>query len=430
MTAVKHPTSLAAACVWIPLFPLKCEIERRPGLSGQPVALLSPDDSRRVWQVSPLARRAGVKRGMTVSQAIGACPALRLCEADPVHYDERFSHLLAALGEVSPVIEPAELGRAFVGMDGLEGLYGGPERQIEIVMHTVRGAQYAVADGDGQTDAPAHPALRTHEVRVGFGKGKFVALVAATRAKPGEAVVVPPGREVAFLADQPVALLPLESELHRRLRLLGLRTLGQLAALPEAAVTAQFGRAGTRAWRLANGRAVEPVVGRPIPEPVTATVAFFAPVAEHDRLTRAAVQLVERALRHPRRRGWRVQVARLVAGVERGGSWVALTTFKDPSADRDRIVRPFAQRLELAPPTGAVVRLTVEFLAFTPGTAELQLFARDAVAAARAGRLRALRSAAQEITLRLKRPMLSRVVEVDPWSRLPERRYALIEYEP
>jgi hypothetical protein len=77
-----------------------------------------------------------------------------------------------------------------------------------------------------------------------------------------------------------------------------------------------------------------------------------------------------------------------------------------------------------------VVRLTVEFLAFSPGTAELQLFARDASAAARAGQLRALRSAAREIALRLKRPMLSRVVEVDPWSRLPERRYALIDFEP
>jgi hypothetical protein len=298
------------------------------------------------------------------------------------------------------------------------------------MLHAVRGAQYAVADGDGPVDVTAHRAPRTFDFRLGWGKGKFVSFVAATRAKPGEAVLVPPGREVAFLSDQPVALLPLEPDLHRRLRLLGLRTLGQLAALPEAAVTAQFGRAGTRAWRLATGRAVEPVVGRPSPEPVTATVAFFAPVAEHDRLKHAAAQLVERALRHPRRIGWRVQVARLVAGIERGGSWVALANFKDPSADRDRIVRPFAQRLEQTPPAGAVVRLTVEFLAFSPGTAELQLFARDASAAARAGQLRALRSAAREIALRLKRPMLSRVVEVDPWSRLPERRYALIDFEP
>src|SRR2546430_14471322 len=61
------------------------------------------------------------------------------------------------------------------------------------------------------------------------------------------------------------------------------------------------------------------------------------------------------------------------------------------------------------PPAGAVERLVVEFTAFVPGTAELQLFARDAQAAARAGRRRALRSAAQEIKLRLKRSLLYHV---------------------
>src|SRR5256885_452333 len=120
-----HLASSTAACCWIPLFALRCEEARRPELASQPCALLAPDASRRIWQVSPLARRAGAKPGMTVSQAIGLCPALRLCEPDPVHYDEQFARLLAALSEVSPVVEPAELGRAYVGTDGVEGPGGG-----------------------------------------------------------------------------------------------------------------------------------------------------------------------------------------------------------------------------------------------------------------------------------------------------------------
>src|SRR5690348_10674059 len=87
MTRIPRLTSDGAACCWIPLFPLRCEIARRPELAPLPVALVGPDDTRRVWQVSPLARHAGVKPGMTVSQAIGLCPALTLCEPDPVHYD-------------------------------------------------------------------------------------------------------------------------------------------------------------------------------------------------------------------------------------------------------------------------------------------------------------------------------------------------------
>jgi DNA polymerase-4/protein ImuB len=106
------------------------------------------------------------------------------------------------------------------------------------------------------------------------------------------------------------------------------------------------------------------------------------------------------------------------------------TVLKDPSADRERIAAPLCAKLEMTPPTGAVQRLVVEFTDFVRGTDELQLFARDAAAAARAGRVGALRSAAREMVARMRRTMLYRIVEVQPWSRLPERRYALIAYEP
>src|SRR3989442_8945359 len=78
---------------------------------------------------------------MTVSQAIGLCPALKLCERDVVHYDEQFSRLVAALVTVSPVVEPVELGRVFVGTDGLEGLYGAPGEIVEAIKRGMRNAK-------------------------------------------------------------------------------------------------------------------------------------------------------------------------------------------------------------------------------------------------------------------------------------------------
>jgi DNA polymerase-4/protein ImuB len=423
MTLTPHLASDSAACCWIPLFALRCELARRPELASRPVALLAPDTARtpQVWQVAPLARRAGVKPGMTVSQAIGLCPALKLCEPDPVHYDEQFSRLAAALVTVSPVVEPVELGRVFVGTDGLEGLYGGPEEIVEAIK---RGT-----DGEGSLGCSAFPLPRS-VFRVGWGIGKFVSWVAATRAKPGEAVIVPVGGEAKFLASQRLAVLPLDPDTHRRLLQLGVKTLGALVALPEEAVVSQFGRAGRRLWRLAAGLVSEPVVGRVVPEPIVAALTFFTPVGERDLLAHALDKLVDRALGDPRRSGWRVQVVRVHAELEHGASWLAEATLKDPSATRERIAAPLKTQLERSPPAGAVERLVVEFTAFAPGTAELQLFARDAGAAARAGRRRALQSAAREIALRIRRPMLYHVIEVQPWSRLPERRYALIDYEP
>ncbi len=422
----RRPTSSLAACVWIPLFPLRCEEARHEGLVGYPTALLAPDTTRKLWQVSPLARHAGVKPGMTVSQAIGLCSTLRLIEPDPVHYDERFANLLSALTEVSPVVEAAELGLAYVGVDGLEGIYGSREKIIEALKKTLECWNVG---------------------RIGLGPGKFIAWVAASRTKPGEAIVVPVGEEQKFLASQPVSVLPLDPDTHRRLRQLGIRSLGALAALPEAAVTAQFGALGKRLWRLAAGRIAEPVAGSIAPEPIVAALTFFTPVGERELLVHSLDQLIARALKHPRRIGWRVHAVRLRADIEcvemnenagRGAaccaptnrSWLVNVLLKDPTADGDRIAAPLKTRLEQSPPTGAVERLVLEFTAFAPGTAELQLFARDAQAAARAGQQRALQTAAREIRMRVQRACLYHIIEVQPWSRLPERRYALIDYEP
>ncbi|HVH11120.1 MAG TPA: hypothetical protein VM736_15095 [Gemmatimonadales bacterium] len=414
MNGLPHLTSDRAACCWIPLFALRCETARRPELAPVPVALVAADDPRRVWQVSPLARRAGAKPGMTVSQAIGVCPALTLCEPDPVHYDAEFARLLAALATVSPVIEPAELGRAYVGTDGLEGLYGAPAGIVSAIQRVIT------------TGSPFAPAA----LRIGWGRGKFVAWVAAMRAPPGETVIVPVGEEARFLAAQSITALPLDSDTHRRLRQLGLKTLGALTALPEDAVVSQFGAPGRRLWRLAAGRVVEPVVGRVAPEPIVAALAFFSPVGERELLGHALDRLIDRALGDPRRSGWRVQVVRARAELEHGASWLVEATLKDPAADRSGVAAPLKTALEHTPPAGAVERLVVEFTAFAPGTEELQLFARDASAAARAARRRALERAAREIKLRSKRSLLYHVIEVQPWSRLPERRYALIDYEP
>jgi DNA polymerase-4/protein ImuB len=407
----RSSTSSLAACVWIPLFPLRCEEARHEGLAAYPTALLAPDTTRKLWQVSSLARHTGVKPGMTVSQAIGLCSSLRLIEPDPVHYDDCFARMLAGLNEISPVVESAELGLAYVGTDGLKGIFGGPQQIIDAIRLTV-------GRSDGRT------------VRLGYGLGKFVAWVAATRSKPDDAVIVPLGGENSFLASQPISVLPLDSDTHRRLRQLGIRTLGALASLPEEAITAQFGAMGRRLWRLAAGRVAEPVAGRVAPEPIVAALTFFTPVGERELLAHALDQLIARALKHPRRIGWRVHAVRLRADLEGSSSWLAAILLKDPTADSARIAAPLKTRLEQSPPTGGVERLVLEFTAFAPGTSELQLFARDAQAAARAGQQRALQSAAREIRMRVKRSSLYHIIEVQPWSRLPERRYALIDYEP
>ncbi len=406
-----------ALCVWIPHFALRCEEQRRPDLTPGPIALLAPQDARRLWQISRGARRAGVRPGMTVSQAVGLCPSLTLWEPDPVHYDERFSSLLLALGNVSPVIEPAELGRAFVGMDGLEGLYGPPEKQISAI-------ERAIAE---ITDQETKPAL---SARLGWAKGKFAAWVAATRARLGEVMIVTHEERADFLASQPIAVLQADPDTHKRLAQLGIKKLNDLYRLPETAVISQFGNEGRRMWALATGTVVDPVIGIAKPEPIVIEFDFPNPVADRFILIHALERLIERAIRHPRRSGWRVLEVIVRAQQENGTSWTARTTLKEPTADPDHIATPVKSRIEQASLTGTVTTIAVELAAFVRGTNELQLFTRDANSSARAGRRRALRTAARQIRTRFKRTGLYHVVEIQPKSRILERRYALVDYEP
>ena len=121
---------------------------------------------------------------------------------------------------------------------------------------------------------------------------------------------------------------------------------------------------------------------------------------------------------------------RVLAGLEQKSSWMLNVTLKNPTADRDAILDPIKTRIRQTPPAGAIENLTVEFTRFAHGTDELQLFARDATSSARAGQRQALHWAAHEIKTRLKRSLLHHIIEVTPWSRIPERRYALIDYDP
>ncbi len=89
--------------------------------------------------------------------------------------------------------------------------------------------------------------------RLGSANRKYPAFVAAASAEPGELTWIMPGEEAAHLAEMPIELLPLDNEQRRRLHLLGLTSMGQLAALPLQAMLTQFGKSGFLLHGLVQG---------------------------------------------------------------------------------------------------------------------------------------------------------------------------------
>ncbi len=417
--------SRQALCLWLPTFELRLELVRTPELDSTSVALLSPGESTRrtIWQVSERAYEAGVRPGQLVSQAVSLCTSLTLLEPDPTHYDAAVDTMLEVLTELTPIVEPAGRGRVFLGMDGLGRLFGSPPRQIDRALRLL---------------FRVFPSPLVAATRAGMAPGKFGAWVAAASARSGAPVIVPEERLTSFFAHCPVGALPVDPLVIQRLERLDVHTLGTLRRFPEASLVAQFGEEGKNALAWATARRIDPVRPRHRPRPIRVSLEFPTPVGMTETLHGALDRLVERALSRPARRGRSVTGARMGAHLESGGSWYVDTILREPTSERERIAAPLRTKMAISPPPKAVETLLVELTDFGVPSTQTGLFDRKSTTGRAAAGYdftqgdvpASLRDAVKELKLRLGHSPLYRVVEVDPWSRIPERRHALLSFDP
>jgi DNA polymerase-4/protein ImuB len=125
------------------------------------------------------------------------------------------------------------------------------------------------------------------------------------------------------------------------------------------------------------------------------------------------------------------------AHLEGGGSWFVETVLREPTSDRERIAAPLRAKMAIVPPPRAVETLLLELTEFGVQSTQTQLFDRKDGGSRAAGSLDfnesevpvSLRDAVKELKLRIGHAPLYRVVEVDPWSRIPERRHALLSVD-
>jgi DNA polymerase-4/protein ImuB len=260
--------------------------------------------------------------------------------------------------------------------------------------------------------------------RLGIGSAKFAARVAASRAAPGAISLIPPARTRELLANAPVTLLPLGASVLNELRLMGIETLGQYVAIPRAKIGARFGPAGQRAWDLITGDAYDPVIPPPRTLTITVQIELPAPTTNHDVLMVALKQLIQRAFRSPMLRHRAAREITIRAGLEHGRSWERSLVFKD-AYDRDRLIQALALRLQDLELPGPVETLSIEIKGIVETTAHQRM-----LPALRPRHLAPLSSAVSVLKQRYGHSPLFRVVEVEPWSRIPERRHALISFDP
>lgn len=395
---------MAIACISVPHFALRIELLDRPELDGVPLVLSSPSGRRNaVDDCTPEASVRGIRLGMSLREVTALCPEAVIVFPNPVRDAVAFERIIDRLEAISPLVDPVEPGCCYVDLRGLGRLYGSP---AEIAARLLRAIP---------------PILRP---RAGIAPGTFTSRLAAWQAPPGESLVIPPAEVTAFLAGLPVERLPLPLTMLRRLERLGLRTLGEFAALPLPAVQAQFGPEGRHAWNLARGRDSAQIYPRVREETVTEELTLPAPATNRGTLLIALRQLIIRAFGRPVLRSRNVRQARLRARIEGNRSWEQVMTLHEP-AGRERLIEILNHRLQSAELPGPLEALTLDLTGLTAETAR-----QETLLGSQPRRPRQLAEAIRQLKQRYGVSPLYRVVEVEPWSRIPERRRVLVSYDP
>ena len=234
----------------------------------------------------------------------------------------------------------------------------------------------------------------------------------------------------SFLAPLPVACLGLDADTERRLALVGLHTLGDLAALPRGALGDYLGAAGPGLEALARGEDDRSLVPRRPPLVLTVRQELDYALADRAQLVALLGRLLCPLLATLRRQGLGVTRVTLTLRDTRGQRVEALARLPTPTSDQDAVLRPLlATVLDLLGKEDGADEAVGELVGFTAValrlTAPRPLVGRQAsffdVPQGQRGRLHAgIREAR-----RRGQGQLGYLRPVDPAHPLPERRYVL-----
>ena len=237
----------------------------------------------------------------------------------------------------SPRVEEGGADHVYLDATGLRGLFGS-EKQL---------AQRLVAAA-GE---------RGKGIRVGIAASRISARFAC-RLRGGSTVITP-GADAAYLAAAPVSLLELSPEMATRLDRWGIRTLGELAALPSAALFERLGGEGPRLQQLARGEDPRPLRPWTPPPILEETVALDDAVESLGPLVELVSELAGRVCDRLARRGGSADQLEWVCVLDDGRRHEGRSVPAAPLSERAAVTALLRAALEAHPPGGPVASLTL-----------------------------------------------------------------------
>jgi DNA polymerase-4 len=249
----------------------------RPELRGKPVIVGGggPHDRGVVSTASYEARKFGVHSAMPLRTAGALCPHGIFLPVDGAKYQAVSREVMAVLRRFTPLVEPISIDEAFLDVTGSRLLFGDGEAIGRQVKAEVREAVELT-------------------ISVGVATTKLVAKIASDLRKPDGLVVVPPGTEAAFLAPLEIGRLwGVGAKSAAVLRDYGVRTIGDLAALPDDLLVRRFGKFGAALGDRARGLDADPVSGRDPAKSIGHEHTFDVDTSDREIIERTLLGLSE-----------------------------------------------------------------------------------------------------------------------------------------
>jgi DNA polymerase-4 len=384
--------------VLLPCFPWRCEARRRPVIVDRPVVVVQSKDASGSQKlvIDHLPGLVDLPYGIPLQQVLARHDDVEIIPADIPHYRAVFNGILDALEQVSPLVEGTDLGCIYIGIDGLQLIY--PDD--DALVNAVRGV------------------VQDFMPQMGIAENKFLASLAA-RHSSSDSYKVLNGDIDAFLEGLSCDVLPVSLKSKSKLHDFGIHTLGQIAAMLPGPLQSQFGPEGKRIWELSKGIDDTPLYPRFMEEVIEESVTLPSVTVSIDAILTAVESILLRVLAGIVHKGLGIRSLTLWTRTWNGEHWERAINFKQPAMDVRSVISRLKRVLEEYPQPGPVeqVGIKVNRLGYPRGR-QRSLFSD----------IRAKEHLADDIKqleLKLGNPQIYKVKEIEPWSRIPERRYAL-----
>ena len=422
---------MKVACLLVPNFLVALARREDPRLARQPVIVGgAPEEHAEVTACSEEAAAAGVVPGTTLRKALALCPTAAFLPLRDAAAAQEAAQITDLLRLYSPAVEVISHGHAHFEVRGLAKMTGqSDEAYLADLYEAVTSASgLPVRLAAAESVFAAHAAA----VMTSLSSDRKTSTSASSRGKSSTSlsshvasIIVTPENTRAFVGKLPVDVLPVSPLMRQRLRLFGLEQLGQVAALTLSAMQAQFGPEGVRAWELARGKDDSTITPQRDELTISEEIDLPAPASLSEPLIAGTRALLQRALNRRELKGQSVRRLDWRAGLESGESVHRRFVFREPTADPARILfltRGRIERLQL-PAAAVSISVTLSGLCSEYGH-QSNLWPIGP------RRWRELCESIEHLNAREGSPQVFRIVEVQPWSRIPERQLGLVAFGP